>query len=50
MLAAIVGDTMHFQTISSRGETIDEGTVRRVEPPKAVPTGTTGVKSGNKGP
>jgi predicted phosphodiesterase len=43
MLAAIVGDTMHFQTITQRGETIDSGTIRRVEPAQAVPTGTTGA-------
>jgi predicted MPP superfamily phosphohydrolase len=44
MLAAIVGDTMHFQTITQRGQTIDSGTIRRVEPVPSVPTGTTGAK------
>jgi predicted MPP superfamily phosphohydrolase len=43
MLVAVEGDAMHFQTISHRGDTIDSGSLKRVEPQKPEgPTGTTG--------
>jgi hypothetical protein len=40
MLVEIVGDEMHFQTISDAGKTIDSGIIRQVARPDGKPAAT----------
>ncbi len=45
MLAEIAGDELHFQTISSKGQTVDSGVIRRIDTPAGPKaTATTGAK------